>query len=270
MISDAQLTPDWRNGFGWKRRGGGAVAPLSARQLAASLWRLGGGSVRGLSFDRFGFQIPKYARKCESKAWDCADYFEAEGGRWRMMNEERASPSMCLAVINNLAEGIKSERKICKNMDKMNAKMVRDVGEAKLSARKLKWRLEKEKKARKELEGVCYDLANELKSRKAEIGALRKEQRRIREQVEEERRMREVGEVWREERAQMKLADANLILEDKYAEINQAMAHLRAFHAESNTQNIQAAAGICKNPHVVGGIIKPHIHDWPTFRLTKC
>lgn len=97
MVSDEQVKSDrwiprWRKGIGGRTRwggsevaatpflewkhpggdsvggGGGAVAAVSARKLAASLWQLaattnGDGSVRwqcGLSFDRLGFEVLLY------------------------------------------------------------------------------------------------------------------------------------------------------------------------------------------------------------------
>lgn len=199
--------------------------------------------------------IPKFATEGATK-WDCGDYFQSnvksasagqsalfksrkhvnEGGWSRKMNEERASSmrTQWRSVINNLAEGVKTERRFCKKMDRMNSNLLRDIAEAKLSARKLIRHLEKEKAAREELEDVCYDLAKEIEGRKAEIGALRNEQRRFEEEVEEERRMQQMAEVWREEQAQMKLADAKFILEDKYVEVNEVIADLRAFLRRSN------------------------------------
>lgn len=184
--------------------------------------------------------IPKFATEGATK-WDCCDYFgsnvkSALYKSGKQANEGSSMRTQWPCVINNLAEGVgvKTERKFCKEMDRMNTNLVRDIAEAKLSAKKLIRHLEKEKAAREELEDVCCDLAKEIEGRKAEIGALRNEQRRFEEEVEEERRMRQMAEVWREEQAQMKLADAKLILEDKYGEVNEVIAHLRAFLTRSN------------------------------------
>lgn len=205
---------------------------------------------------------------CNSKAWDDDSYFqshvkltsaasarqaelfkarkhvnelEAEGGWSRMqikhcmkkLNEERAlrmrteHQKMC-SVIKNLADCVKRERKNCKKMDIMNSKLLRDIAEAKLSARRFIRNLEKEKKAREELEDVCNNLAKEIEGNKVEIGALRNHRKKIQEEIEEERTMLQIAEVWQEEQAQMKLADAKLILEDKYAEINNLIADVKA------------------------------------------
>ncbi|XP_047962372.1 uncharacterized protein LOC125207174 isoform X2 [Salvia hispanica] len=187
--------------------------PLSARNLAASLWRstAAGGTA---SFDRLCFQFPTHNLEGATK-WDCSDYFksrkhvnEVETGRMRMME-----------VIENMADGVRAERRICKDIKKMNASLLRDIGDVKSSAVKLLHNLQRERKARVELEGACYGLAREIEGRRAETLALREQQQRVRLEVEKERRMRQMAEVWREEQAQIKLAEANVILEDKYAEV---------------------------------------------------
>lgn len=159
------------------------------------------------------------------KAWDCGYDFESNG-------------SIALAIqprrLHKLAKGVRIEREICRNIDEMNSALVGDIAEAKLSATKLIRSLRKEKKARAELEGVCYCLVREMEARKAEIRALRVQQERIRREVKEERKMLQAAEVWREEQAQMKLAEANFILEDKYAEVNRLISDLRAFFTSSS------------------------------------
>ncbi|KAL0398762.1 UNVERIFIED_CONTAM: hypothetical protein Sradi_2219500 [Sesamum radiatum] len=322
MVTDEQASGDgWirsrRNGIGgrrrwvetelaatpfvqWKLRGGdsAAQAAVSARKLAASLWRVsgtnsGGGSVRwqcGL-FDRLRFEfctsVPttKIATEgvtkwdyCYSKAWDGVSYFhgraeilrynqeiasrpvasagcaelfrarkrinklEAEQG-WsrtklkhflKKLNEERASwirtqhQKMC-SLVKNLENDVKRERRKCRKMDIMNSKLLNDITEVKLSATKFKKNFEKEKRARELWEDVCDELAKEIEDSKAEIGALRNQQARIQEEVEKERKMLQLVEVWREERSQMKLINAKLMSEHKYGKMNNLIVDLEAF-----------------------------------------
>ncbi|KAL0442930.1 UNVERIFIED_CONTAM: hypothetical protein Slati_2015700 [Sesamum latifolium] len=284
----------------WKLRGGdsAAQAAVSARKLAASLWRVSetnsdGGSARwqcGL-FDRLRFEfctsvpIPKIATEgvtkwdyCYSKAWDdvscfrgqaeilknnkdiattpvasarCAELFkarkrinklEAEQG-WsrrklkhflKKLNEERASwirtqhQKMC-SMVKNLESDVKKEKRKCRKMDIMNSKLLNDITEVKLSATKFKQNFEKEKRARELWEDVCDELAKEIEGSKAEIEALRNGRARIQEEVEEERKMLQLVEVWREERSQMKLVNAKLMSEHKYAKMNNLILDLEAF-----------------------------------------
>lgn len=64
---------------------------------------------------------------------------------------------------------------------------------------------------------------------KVEVEPLKKESVKIREELEEERRMLQMAEVWQEERVQLKLVDAKIALEEKYAELNKLQAVLDTF-----------------------------------------
>jgi hypothetical protein len=88
---------------------------------------------------------------------------------------------------------------------------------------------EKERKARELMEEVCDELAKEIADDKAEVEALKRETLKTREEIEEERKMLQMAEVWREERVQMKLLDAKLSLENKYKELSELQTRLEAF-----------------------------------------
>ncbi|KAK0601197.1 hypothetical protein LWI29_022093 [Acer saccharum] len=57
---------------------------------------------------------------------------------------------------------------------------------------------------------------------------------RLREELEDERKMLQMAEVWREERVQMKLVDAKVALENKYSQMNKLVAELKAFLRSSS------------------------------------
>ncbi|KAL0305930.1 UNVERIFIED_CONTAM: hypothetical protein Sradi_6010300 [Sesamum radiatum] len=152
----------------------------------------------------------------------------------KKLNEERASwirtqhQRMCL-MVKNLENDVKRERRKCRKMDIMNSKLLNDITEVKLSARKFKQNFEKEKRARELWEDVCDELAKEIEGSKAEIEALRNQHARIQEEVEKERKMMQLVEVWREERSQMKLINAKLMSEHKYTKMNNLIVDLEAF-----------------------------------------
>ncbi|KAL1537337.1 hypothetical protein AAHA92_29866 [Salvia divinorum] len=213
--------------------------PLSARNLAASLWRLNPNA----SFDRLCFQFcssfPAPNLEGATK-WDFCDYVDEPFESRKHVNEVETRTKHRLRkveVIKNMAEGVRAERRICNDIKKANSALLRDIADAKSSATKLLRDLQRERRAREELEGACYALAREIEARKAETSALREQQQRVRLEAEKERKMRQMAEVWREERAQMKLADANVILEDKYAEVNGLIAELKAFLASSDSHS---------------------------------
>ncbi|EYU27792.1 hypothetical protein MIMGU_mgv1a021723mg, partial [Erythranthe guttata] len=149
--------------------------------------------------------------------------------RMKKVDEEERGSWMIRTEHQNLVDGVKRERRKCKEMKIVNSKLLLDIAEAKLSAKKLSVNIEKEKKARKLLEDSCNNLVKQIEGNKAEIGGLIHQRTRMQEEVDRERKMMQLAEVWREEHAQSKLVDAKLILEDKLVEINSLIADLEAF-----------------------------------------
>lgn len=130
--------------------------------------------------------------------------------------------------IAELKAEVEYERKARKKMESMSKKLSRELSE--------------ERKGRETLERVCGELAKEISAAKAEINRMRKE-------MEEERKMLRMAEVFREERVQMKLAEAKLLLEDKILELeetkqmrlqprNQAVDNVKPISATSNATDI--------------------------------
>ncbi|KAL0353643.1 UNVERIFIED_CONTAM: hypothetical protein Sangu_0945600 [Sesamum angustifolium] len=97
------------------------------------------------------------------------------------------------------------------------------------NSQKILQEYEKERKARELVEEVCDELAKEIGDDKAEVETLKRESMKLWEEVEEERKMLQMAEVWREERVQMKLIDAKVMLEEKYSQMNRIIADLEAF-----------------------------------------
>ncbi|GER52951.1 RING/U-box superfamily protein [Striga asiatica] len=243
---------------------GGAEA-ISARRLTALLWRLSATAnevTNGAGLELCSsIPIPNCPTEgatkwdyCNSKASHKTIYFL---GNFRSMDP--FNTKNCIAttkhsikkatdekmktqhrktslMVENLKDGLKIERKNGKKVNMENWKLSRDVAEAKMSARKFMHNLEKEKKARKVLEDMFNKLAIEIEHYKVEIGALRSEREKIEEDVENERKIMQLAEVWKEEHAQKKLHDAKLILENKFCEMNNLISEIKSFLSESNSK----------------------------------
>ncbi|KAF8738633.1 hypothetical protein HU200_013948 [Digitaria exilis] len=70
----------------------------------------------------------------------------------------------------------------------------------------------------------------------AEMGCRRRRRwnsLKLREEVDEERKMLQMAEVWREERVQMKLVDAKLMLDAKYTQLSKLQQEVESFVAAS-------------------------------------
>ncbi|XP_064967236.1 uncharacterized protein LOC135614130 [Musa acuminata AAA Group] len=158
-----------------------------------------------------------------------------EKASWQ--NRESREHEKVLNIIEVIKDDLSRERKVRKRVEIMNSKLVHELAEAKLLAKQSLQDYEKEKKERELIEEVCNQFAKEIGHDKAEAESLKRESTKIQEELDEERRMLQMAEVWREERVQMKLVDAKLMLEEKYAELSELQADLDAFlraHSDSN------------------------------------
>ncbi|KAI3453310.1 hypothetical protein Pfo_009973 [Paulownia fortunei] len=132
--------------------------------------------------------LPISARKIAASFWDLTfikPFMESE-------------LEMARAQITELKAELECQCKARKKMESLNKRLARELSE--------------ERKGREALERVCEELAKEISSDKAEISRMKKE-------MEEERKMLRTAEVIREERVQMKLAEAKILLEEKFSEL---------------------------------------------------
>ncbi|KAK6122547.1 hypothetical protein DH2020_043725 [Rehmannia glutinosa] len=132
--------------------------------------------------------LPVSARKIAASFWDLTfikPFMESE-------------LEIARAEIEELKAELESQRKARKKMENLNKRLARELSE--------------EKKGREALERVCEELAKEISIDKAHVSRMKKE-------MEEERKMLRTAEVIREERVQMKLAEAKILLEEKLSEL---------------------------------------------------
>ncbi|TXG47038.1 hypothetical protein EZV62_026332 [Acer yangbiense] len=151
----------------------------------------------------------------------------------RKLGEERKSRqsrehSKMSAVIDGFKDELSKERKIRKKIEILNSKLVKKLADGESATKLLLQDYEKEKRGREMMEEVCNELAKKIGEAKVELDSLNREAMKIREEVEEERRMLQLAEVWREERVQMKLVDAKLVLEHKYRQLIKLVADLES------------------------------------------
>ncbi|KAF9672684.1 hypothetical protein SADUNF_Sadunf11G0068900 [Salix dunnii] len=157
-----------------------------------------------------------------------------ERAAWRSREHEKIRASF-----SDIKSDLSREKKNRRSLETVNSKLVNDLANAKVSAKRHMQDYEKERKARELIEEVCDELAKEIGEDKAEVEALKRESLKLREEIDEERRMLQMAEVWREERVQMKLVDAKVALEEKYSCMNNLVADLEAFiRSRSATQGL--------------------------------
>ncbi|KAB2000942.1 hypothetical protein ES319_D12G267000v1 [Gossypium barbadense] len=111
------------------------------------------------------------------------------------------------AQIIDLQAELDYEVKARKKAESLNKKLAKDLAE--------------ERRGREALERVCDKLAREISLDKAEIDRMRRD-------FEEERKMLRMAEVLREERVQMKLAEAKFLFAEKLLELEETKRALPA------------------------------------------
>jgi tellurite resistance-related uncharacterized protein len=147
-----------------------------------------------------------------------------EKASWRSREHDKVRD-----IFDGVKEGLNRERKNRQRAELMNSKLVSELSELKSVAKRYLQDYEKERKARELMEEVCDELAKEIAEDKAEVEALKSESMKMRDEVEEERKMLQMAEVWREERVQMKLVDAKLTLDSKYSQLSDLQSEIEAF-----------------------------------------
>jgi len=132
--------------------------------------------------------LPLSARKIAASFWDLT-FFRP------IMDTEL---DFARAQILDLKAELEYERKARKKLETMSKRLAKELAE--------------EIRGREALERVCEELAREISCDKEEIDHMKRE-------MEEERKMLRMAEVLREERVQMKLAEARMLFEEKLLEL---------------------------------------------------
>ncbi|CAL9221581.1 unnamed protein product [Arabidopsis halleri] len=157
-----------------------------------------------------------------------------ERAAWRSREHEKVR-----AIIDDMKADMNKEKKTRQRLEIVNLKLVNELADSKLAVKRYMHDYQQERKARELVEEVCDELAKEIEEDKVEIEALKCESMNLREEVDDERRMLQMAEVWREERVQMKLIDAKVTLEDKYSQMNKLVGDLEAFLDSRNTTGVK-------------------------------
>ncbi|OMP02816.1 hypothetical protein COLO4_10812 [Corchorus olitorius] len=149
------------------------------------------------------------------------------------------------AEIIDLKAELEFERKARKKAESLNKRLGKELVE--------------ERRGREALEKVCEQLAREISLFKSEIDRMKKE-------FEEERKMLRMAEVLREERVQMKMAEAKILFEEKLSELEETKlqknkedkANLSGkFSSTAVTSSMaiqRKASPEAENPHIKRGI----------------
>ncbi|KAI5068063.1 hypothetical protein GOP47_0016408 [Adiantum capillus-veneris] len=148
--------------------------------------------------------------------------------------EERASwqeqqQQHITVAIRSIMQDLEIERKSKQKLEVLHRKVAKEFRLARKSLYRALEDLQRERKARQLMEEVCDELAIEIGQDKARVEELKLQSAKVKEEVEEERKMLQMAEIWREERVQLKLMEAKLELEEKNTAFNKLRSQLEAF-----------------------------------------
>ncbi|GKA31354.1 hypothetical protein Tco_0717659 [Tanacetum coccineum] len=124
------------------------------------------------------FHFSNSAMKGATK-WDLRSYKASE----EKLNEERVpwqshEHEKIRAIIDDVKSELNQESKNRQRMEIVNSKLVNELADAKLSAKRYIQDYKKERKARELIEEVCDELAKEISDDKVEVEALKRSSRR--------------------------------------------------------------------------------------------
>jgi hypothetical protein len=160
------------------------------------------------------------------------------------------------AILEDMKADLEHEKKNRRQLETINLKLVDELKEVKMAANQLLQEYDNERKTRELTEEVCNKLVREIEEYQTEIKALKNDSLKLRGEVDEDRKLLQIAEVWREERVQMKLIDAKLTLEEKYEQLSKLQQDVEAFisnfsSSQGDSTLIRAAENIVQ---VIGSV----------------
>ncbi|KAG0522821.1 hypothetical protein BDA96_07G070600 [Sorghum bicolor] len=147
-----------------------------------------------------------------------------EKAAWRNREHKKVR-----AILEDMKADLEHEKKNRRQLETINFKLVDELKEVKMAAKQLLQEYDNEQKTRELTEEVCNKLVREIEEHKSEIEALKQDSVKLRGELDEDRKLLQMAEVWREERVQMKLVDAKLTLEAKYEQLSKLQEDVEAF-----------------------------------------
>ncbi|MCO5592496.1 hypothetical protein L7F22_046499 [Adiantum nelumboides] len=163
-----------------------------------------------------------------------------------------------VAAVKPFREELEIERKSKVKLEVKHKKLSKDMNEIRKTLTKTRQEFEREKKARELMEDVCDELAREIGEDKAQVEELKRQSAKYREEVEQERRMLQMAEVWREERVHMKLAEARFELEEKNTALDKLRSELEAFlRAKRSLDEGNNSNSVSKSEQAASSTLRP-------------
>ncbi|KAL8129977.1 hypothetical protein V2J09_019132 [Rumex salicifolius] len=151
-------------------------------------------------------------------------HFACEKAAWKIREKDKISNAVL-----SVSRELEVEKKLRRQTERLNKTLGRELADTKDKLHKAMEDLGCERRAREILEQTCDELAIGLGEDGNEVKELKRECDKVREETERERQMLQLADVLREERVQMKLADARYEYEEKNAALERMKSELEAY-----------------------------------------
>ncbi|KAH9310396.1 hypothetical protein KI387_025431 [Taxus chinensis] len=137
---------------------------------------------------------------------------------WKSKEQEKIR-----AAVQSVRDELEDERKLRRRSESLHRKLARELAEVKTAFAKTLQDMERDRKSIELMEDFCDELTREIVEDKTEAEDGKEELAKVRKESSGARQIFQLAEIWREERVQMKLAEARFELDEK----NEIMDRLR-------------------------------------------
>ena len=147
-----------------------------------------------------------------------------EKSAWKRREKQRIQDT-----VSALAKDLDIEKKLRRQADRLNKKLGKELADTRAHFSQAMKELDCERRCREILEQTCDELARGIGEERVEAEELKRETAKAREEVEKERQMLQLADVLREERVQMKLAEARYEYEEKNAALERLKSEIHTY-----------------------------------------
>lgn len=161
--------------------------------------------------------------------------FADEKIMWKSKEQEKIR-----AAVQSVRDELEDERKLRRRSESLHRKLARELADVKTAFAKALQDLERERNARELVEDFCDELAIEVGKDKAEGEDMKQESAKVKREIEEEQKILEIAEIWKEERVHMKLAETRFELDEKDAIVDRLRTELEAFLKAKRANNLRS------------------------------
>ncbi|GLJ44892.1 hypothetical protein SUGI_0944970 [Cryptomeria japonica] len=143
------------------------------------------------------------------------------------------------AAVQSVREELEDERKLRRRSESLHRKLAREIAEIKTAFAKALQDMERDRKSRELMEDFCDELTKEILEDNLEADDEKEESASVRKEAASGQQILQLAEIWREERIQMKLAEARFDPDEKNEIIDRLRTELESFLKAKRANNFR-------------------------------